>query len=178
MFNLGLEDLIEKPEPTVDEVIEFLDKNPNPEDEELHKWAEEKKFEVDDVEELVYVLATAFVKFLKGGRAAQKGFTADKLSQGELNEAIAVEVEHVTEGTKVKEEQELFDALMLRIQTKIGLDHYAESIKYYIALKEMEKKLKEEEQQEAEKGKGQGGQGQGGPQHQGGEGKGNVQEPK
>jgi len=47
---------------TIGDVIAFLKKNPNPSDEKLHDWAEGKGFNVHKVEQLVYQLATKYVR--------------------------------------------------------------------------------------------------------------------
>ena len=44
------------------EVVSFLKRNPNPNDMKLHKWAERKKYNVHKVEELIYRIATEYVK--------------------------------------------------------------------------------------------------------------------
>ena len=46
--------------PTMDEVIQFFVENPNPEDEVLHDWCEEKGYTTPAVESMVYKLATAY----------------------------------------------------------------------------------------------------------------------
>ena len=51
--------------PTMREVIGFFKKNPNPEDYELHAWAEKQGYNVHAVEELVYRLATEHVRLHK-----------------------------------------------------------------------------------------------------------------
>lgn len=48
-----------------EDVIDFLKKNPQPSDQELHDWAESKGFTVSRVEEIVYELASNYVEQLR-----------------------------------------------------------------------------------------------------------------
>lgn len=43
-------------------LIEFFKANPNPDDDVLHKWAEENKLDVHEVETEIYKLATLYVQ--------------------------------------------------------------------------------------------------------------------
>jgi len=45
------------------EIIKYLITNPNPSDDELHKWAEGKGFNIHDVEEIIYRLASRYVLY-------------------------------------------------------------------------------------------------------------------
>jgi len=47
----------------IKEIIKYLKTNPNPTDTELHKWAEEKGFNIHDVEEIIYRLASRYVLY-------------------------------------------------------------------------------------------------------------------
>lgn len=112
-------------------VIEFLKKNPNPKDSELHDWAKEKKYDIPQVETEIYKLATTFVKFLTGGKANEKGIKIQDVDPDELAMGIKVESEHIDD---------------LDVQRRIALDHLAESkewknTKYYTGLKGFEKKM-------------------------------------
>lgn len=44
------------------EIIEFLRENPNPEDELLHDWAEERGYDIHEIEDQMYELATEHIK--------------------------------------------------------------------------------------------------------------------
>jgi mannose-6-phosphate isomerase-like protein (cupin superfamily) len=48
-----------------EDIINFFKENPNPSDDQLHKWAEEKGFNIHRVEEIVYKLATDHVKMME-----------------------------------------------------------------------------------------------------------------
>lgn len=47
------------------DIINFLKKNPNPDDDQLHDWAESKKYDIHDVERMMYELATNYVKTME-----------------------------------------------------------------------------------------------------------------
>lgn len=47
-----------------DEIVKFLTDNPDPADADLHKWAEEKGYDVHKVETEIYKLATKYVETL------------------------------------------------------------------------------------------------------------------
>ena len=51
--------------PTKEDVIDFLKKNPNPDDSRFHEWASENDLDVDKAEEIAYGLATEYVKMLE-----------------------------------------------------------------------------------------------------------------
>jgi hypothetical protein len=105
------------------DVAMFLKENPNPEDEELHKWAESKGYNVPEVEDAVYELATKYVQFWSGGKSNAEGMTSDKADPKELEMGIEVESEHS-------------DDLFTR--KKIAMDHLAEYPDYYTRLKKVE----------------------------------------
>lgn len=122
-------------------VSEFLATNPNPEDEELHAWAEEQGYDVDEVEEIAYSLAASHVnepvdrdegpesagetELEPGeGKSAEAGLTADDVDPDELAMGIEVEKEHSDDEAAAE---------------RIALDHLAEIPDYYTRLKKMEK---------------------------------------
>jgi len=109
-----------------EELVSFLQKNPNPDDSKVHSWAEEKDLEVKDVEAAIYRLATKFTEILSGGRSVEKGLTEDDVDPKQLKMGIKVELEHTKDRGVAK---------------KIALDHLAEFPNYYTALVEMEKSL-------------------------------------
>jgi len=109
----------------LDQVILFLHKNPNPNDEQLHQWAESKGLNVHEVEAATYKLATIFVKFWMSGRAKEKGFKESQADPKELAMGIKVEMEHTT---------------CPKTSKRIALDHLAELPDYYTRLAKMESK--------------------------------------
>ena len=108
-----------------EKVIEFFKSNPNPTGEQLHDWAEDSNYNVHEVEEIVYELATRLVKILTGGEAENRGVTEDDVDPKELKMGIKVEFEHIHDEEIAKE---------------IALDHLAELPDYYTRLKKMEEK--------------------------------------
>ena len=106
--------------PSQEEIVAFLSENPNPPDSEVHKWAEDNDWEVDDVEAAIYQLATKFAQVMTGGRS--KGEKND-VDQKELEMGINVELEHVDDKT---------------VAEKIARDHLDEIGNYYTLLKKME----------------------------------------
>jgi len=106
--------------PSQDEIISFLSENPNPPDSEVHNWAEEKGWDVDDVEAEIYKLATKFAQIMTGGLS--KGEKKD-VDQEELKAGIKVEIEHVDDED---------------VAEKIARDHLVEIPNYYTLLKKME----------------------------------------
>lgn len=103
------------------EILELLRENPNPDDSVIHKWAENKMYEVDDVEEAIYKIATTAASF-KHGKDADSKFNPEQLKMG-----IETEKEH-TDCEEVAKE--------------IAKAHLAEIPDYYTRLKEMEKVAK------------------------------------
>lgn len=111
----------------ISDVIQYFHANPNSSDSDLHDWAEENKFEVDDVEEMAYTLASALVEFLHNGKAYESGFTEDDADEDELAKGIEVESEHTSNPMMAK---------------RIALDHLCEIEDYYSRLKKMEDEAK------------------------------------
>ena len=69
-------------------IIEFFQKNPNPDDHKVHAFAEEQGMDPDDLEEKIYALLTSLVH-LKGGDVPDEKFDPKELAMG-----IDVEKEH------------------------------------------------------------------------------------
>jgi hypothetical protein len=109
------------------DVIEFLHDQPNPKDSDLHAWAEDSGFEVDDVDEKVYTLASALVQFLHDGKAVDSGFTEDDADSDELKMGIKIEMEHTSNPVMAK---------------RIALDHLSEIPDYYTRLVKLEEDAK------------------------------------
>ncbi len=110
-----------------DKVIAFLSENPNPVDSVLHKWADEQKLDVHQVETEIYKLATTMVKFLTGGMSVQKGISSKGVDANELKMGIGVEKEHTTDPDTAE---------------RIATDHLSEIPDYYTRLKKMEDEAK------------------------------------
>ena len=114
------------------DVIEFLKKNPDPKDADLHAWAEMKKYDIHEVETKIYELATKFVKFLVGGRANEKSLTEKDVDPAELKKGIEVEAEHIDD---------------VDVQKRISLDHLSEFEDYYTRLDKLESDAKAEDKE-------------------------------
>lgn len=106
-----------------EKVIRFFTEHPNPKDEEVHKWAESQGWEPDDVETVVYTLATEFAQFDRGGKSVKKKITRDQVDPKQLAMGIEVELEHTPNRATAE---------------RIALDHLAEFKDYYTRLRRME----------------------------------------
>jgi len=111
-----------------EDVIFFLKMNQNPDDADLHEWAEENSYDVHEVETEIYKLATKFVNFLTGGRSNVVGIDENDFDKEELKKGIEVEKEHTIDED---------------VAEKIALDHLSESNKYYTLLEELEKSFEQ-----------------------------------
>ena len=49
-------------------IINFLKRNPNPKDSQVHRFAKRNKYSTDTVEEGIYRLATKYVNKKNGGK--------------------------------------------------------------------------------------------------------------
>jgi len=117
----------------------FLKDNPNPEDEEVHEWAEESGYAIDEIEELAYSMAHDYLSDdekedleeiidehedkIPGGKADNsdpEDFDIDQIAKG-----IKVEMEHTDDPEKALE---------------IAMDHLTELDDYYDSLDKMENK--------------------------------------
>lgn len=109
-----------------DKIIEFIMKNPNPKDDDFHKFAEKLGIEPDDLESIAY---SAITDFWANGRWNEKGKDI-KFDEKEVAKGIKVEMEH----TSNKE-----------MARRIALDHLTEipgtgkNDGYYSLLLKMEK---------------------------------------
>ena len=119
------------PEDTRKKIMEFFKENPNPPDEEgVHKFAEELGINTHKFEEYIY---SVLGSFFAAGYAYERKFTEKDADPRELKMGIKVEMEHTT------------DPL---ISKRITLDHLSELPDYYTRLAKMEeegKKAKEKE---------------------------------
>lgn len=98
-------------------LIEFLKKNPRPEDGKIHAFAEQNGLQPDQLEEMIYAILT---DFLTGGKS--KGKIAVN-NPDQLKKGMAVEMEHCNNKM---------------IAAKIASDHITEDPKYYDKLAAME----------------------------------------
>lgn len=111
-----------------EKVIDFFaDSTGAPPDSEVHDWAQENGFAIDDVENCAYALAKKFSNFLKGGKS--KG-NLDVLKGADpklLEIAINIEMEHTPDRD---------------VSMKIVADHVTElGWIYYKTLPQFEKML-------------------------------------
>lgn len=104
-------------------LIEFFNKNHNPDDESFHAFADSKGLNKHKLEAEAYELATGHARFLGDGRAKDKSVTESDVDSGELSKGTEVETEHTPDRTTSK---------------RIALDHLAEIPDYYKRLKKME----------------------------------------
>ena len=103
-------------------IMDFLKKNPNPPDEEMHEFAKELGMEPDELETQVYAVLTTM---LKTGR--HQDVPDSKYDQKELEEGQIIEKEHTDCPILAKE---------------IAKDHLSEYPDYYTRLKKMEEEAK------------------------------------
>jgi hypothetical protein len=129
-----------------EEVIKFVTEHPNPEDEELHEWAEGKGYDVHEVEDVMYQLATQWAEEhgevedaedeqddedeededqIPGGKSDD--IPDDEFDEDAVEQGKKVEMEH-TDDPELAEE--------------IARDHLSEFSDYYDALAKMEDELK------------------------------------
>jgi hypothetical protein len=106
-------------------VYNYFKDNPNPEDEDFHKFIEAKGINVHEAEDEAYKLATLYVQFMEGGNSNENK-SLIKIDDSQLKKGIEIEKEHTSN---------------VDIATKIARDHLSE-YNYYTALDEMESNLK------------------------------------
>jgi len=102
------------------ELLDFLQKNIDPSDNEIHSLAEKLNVEPDDLEAMIYSLST---DFWANGRYNEKGKNI-KFDEKELAAGIKVEMQHTS--NKIMAE-------------RIAKDHLTEINDYYTRLIKMEK---------------------------------------
>ncbi|MFA5398159.1 MAG: DUF5661 family protein [Methanogenium sp.] len=103
-----------------EKIIEFIVKNPNPKDDDFHKFAEKIGVKPDELESVAY---SAITDFWANGRYNEKGKNI-KFDEKELAAGIKVEMEHTS--NKIMAE-------------RIAKDHLTEINDYYTRLIKMEK---------------------------------------
>lgn len=126
-------ELVSKNKPTNDDVMKFLVNHPDPKHSTIKDWADHEGFDAQEVEAIMFVLATKMAVFLRDGRANEKGYTEKNAPKDELKMGIEVEKEHTPD---------------IDIRKRIALDHLAETEKYYTGLAKMERELGVEEEEE------------------------------
>lgn len=102
----------------IDVVIRFFQENPNPSDDQVHKFAEEQGMKPDNLEEKIYELLSSLIN-LKGSELPDEKFDSKELAMG-----IEVEKEHHDNSI---------------ISKAISKAHLLEIKDYYTRLKKMEK---------------------------------------
>lgn len=106
-----------------DELEGFLSENPNPKDSEVHAWAESKGYEVDDVEEAIYQIASSKNKDKEKQEVNLQELSEKVGFKGDIKEfemGMNVESEHkdVTNGDPV-------------MTARIAVTHLNENPRYY-----------------------------------------------
>jgi hypothetical protein len=115
-----------------EEVLEFFEDHPNPSDDDLHDWAEEEGFDIEEVEEIVYSLLSKSLdndseedydedEEIEGGLADDED--PEKYDLDQLLKGIEVEFEHTDDP---------------EIAMEIAMDHLEEKDDYYDSLSKME----------------------------------------
>jgi len=80
----------------IDRIIKFFQVNPNPNDDQVHAFAEEQGIEPDDLEEKIYKLLSSLIN-LKGSEVPDEKFNPKELAMG-----IKIEQEHIDNPTIAK----------------------------------------------------------------------------
>lgn len=106
-----------------DRIIKFFTNNPNPDDDKVHKFAEELGMDPDDLEKDIYAVLTSAIKPV----GKHKHIHDSEFDSNELKMGIEVELEHTD--SKI-------------ISKEIAKDHLAECPDYYTRLERMEEECK------------------------------------
>jgi hypothetical protein len=104
-------------------IVDFLQSNPNPTDEQFHQFAEQNGFDVHQMEQTAYGLASKLVNLLRGGKMNDVGVDMAAVDPNQLQMGIEVEYEHTADQSIAK---------------KIALDHLVKIPDYYSRLKKMD----------------------------------------
>jgi len=102
-------------------IMDFLKNNPTPQDEEIHKMAEDLGIDVSIFESILYKILGSFAGH---GRAKRKGFEEKDADPNQLRLGTRIESEHTNWTPMAK---------------RIALDHLSEIPDYYTRLIKMEK---------------------------------------
>jgi len=116
----------EKPWASREDLINYLNENPYPNDEEFHRYCEENNFDPHQAESVAYDLATDMARFLRQGKKNERQQQA--FDQEELDKGEEIEREHTDDSA---------------IARRIAQDHLTEHPRYYTALEAMEKMLED-----------------------------------
>jgi len=118
--NKYLYKLTEQEEDIHSKIIKFFNANPNPDDKQIHSFAEENGINEHELENHIYMLLTDLLK----GVGKHKDVPDSKFDQNELRMGIKVEMEHTDNKAIAKE---------------VAKDHLVECKSYYTRLAKMEK---------------------------------------
>lgn len=114
-----------------EKIIEFFMKNPYPDDNKVHKFAEDSDIDPHKLEKEIYTILSTFLSF---GRFNEKGMKESDFNFDEIKKGIEIEYEHLDKKSKYA------DILAKRIT----LDHLSEIGKksdYNTRLLKMEKEM-------------------------------------
>jgi hypothetical protein len=106
-------------------IMDFFVKNIDPEDDMVHKFAEDLGMDPDDFEGRIYGVLSSFLSF---GRFNEEGKKENDFDSEQIRMGIKVEYEHTR---------------CPIISKRITLDHLTEFPDYYTRLKNMENEAKE-----------------------------------
>lgn len=112
------------------DIKDFLSSHPNPKDEEVHAWAESKKYPKDKVEEALYRIASA----------NKKGFSDDEIKSAAEKLGFNGDMEQFKKGLDVELEHKDVTNGDIILTAKIALAHLKEDPKYYDKLAQVESK--------------------------------------
>lgn len=110
----------DKKEDVLNQIIDFLSKNPNPPDKEIHAMSDKLKIDTPKFESYVYSILGSILGY---GKAKEKNITEKDVDKKELEMGMKVEMEHTNNKAIAK---------------RIALDHLAEMPDYYTKLAKME----------------------------------------
>ena len=121
----------------VDELIQFIQDNPFPKDHEgLHKWAENKGYEPDKVEQYAYAIVSCFVC---GGNYIKKKKDFKDFDKSEIDMGLIVEAEH----TYNDSDNKVVKYISEYMQKRIAYDHLSDNPEYYSQAKEGKLQIEE-----------------------------------
>jgi hypothetical protein len=103
-------------------VMDFLQDNPNPTDDQLHDWADQNGLNIHLVEQHMYFLATKLVNLMRGGMMNDASFDIDSVDPSELEMGIEIEMIHTPDPSVAK---------------KLAMDNLSQIPDYYSRLQEM-----------------------------------------
>ena len=106
-------------------IVRFFTQNPNPNDDQVHAFANELGMDEHEFERHIYMVLTEFMKPVGKHKASPD----NQFDLNELRMGVEVELEHTDSRTIAKE---------------IAKDHLAECSTYYTRLKRMEQECESE----------------------------------